>query len=107
MYPAKDACKCLELKDDAGTICRELDEQDKVTLSREEFIGGFQIGVSFVQWIREFDSADLAESGNSRITLISESRPSPYKSRCCDSHQKFDDCKNRQSSGSSQRNDAL
>ena len=37
---AKDACKCLELKDDAGTICRELDEQDKVTLSREEFMGG-------------------------------------------------------------------
>ena len=29
--------------------------------------------VSNVQWIREFDSADLAESGNSRITLISES----------------------------------
>ena len=31
-FVAKDACKCLELKDDAGTICRELDEQDKVTL---------------------------------------------------------------------------
>ena len=40
VYPAKDECKCLELKDDAGTICRELDEQDKVTLSREEFMGG-------------------------------------------------------------------
>ena len=39
-FVAKDACKCLELKDDAGTICRELDEQDKVTLSREEFMGG-------------------------------------------------------------------
>ena len=39
-FVASDACKCLELKDDAGTICRELDEQDKVTLSREEFIGG-------------------------------------------------------------------
>ena len=38
-FVAKDACKCLELKDDAGTICRELDEQDKVTLSREEFMG--------------------------------------------------------------------
>ena len=31
-FVVKDACKCLELKDDAGTICRELDEQDKVTL---------------------------------------------------------------------------
>ena len=39
-FVASDACKCLELKDDAGTICRELDEQDKVTLSREEFMGG-------------------------------------------------------------------
>ena len=39
-FVAKAACKCLELKDDAGTICRELDEQDKVTLSREEFMGG-------------------------------------------------------------------
>ena len=39
-FVASDACKCLELKDDAGTICRELDEQDKVTLSREEFKGG-------------------------------------------------------------------
>ena len=29
--------------------------------------------VSFVQWIREFDSNDLLESGNARITLISES----------------------------------
>ena len=38
-FVAKDVCKCLELKDDAGTICRELDEQDKVTLSREEFMG--------------------------------------------------------------------
>ena len=38
-FVASDACKCLELKDDAGTICRELDEQDKVTLSREEFTG--------------------------------------------------------------------
>ena len=36
----KAVCKCLELKDDAGTICRELDEQDKVTLAREEFMGG-------------------------------------------------------------------
>ena len=39
-FVASDACKCLELKDDAGTVCRELDEQDKVTLSREEFMGG-------------------------------------------------------------------
>lgn len=39
-FVASDVCKCLELKDDAGTICRELDEQDKVTLSREEFAGG-------------------------------------------------------------------
>ena len=39
-FVASDACKCLELKDDAGKICRELDEQDKVTLSREEFMGG-------------------------------------------------------------------
>lgn len=39
-FVASDVCKCLELKDDAGTICRELDEQDKVTLSREEFMGG-------------------------------------------------------------------
>ena len=38
-FVASDVCKCLELKDDAGTICRELDEQDKVTLSREEFMG--------------------------------------------------------------------
>ena len=38
-FVASDVCKCLELKDDAGTICRELDEQDKVTLSREEFTG--------------------------------------------------------------------
>ena len=38
-FAASDVCKCLELKDDAGTICRELDEQDKVTLSREEFMG--------------------------------------------------------------------
>lgn len=39
-FVASDVCKCLELKDDAGTICRELDEQDKVTLSRDEFMGG-------------------------------------------------------------------
>ena len=25
-FVAKDVCECLELKDDAGTICRELDE---------------------------------------------------------------------------------
>ena len=39
-FVASDVCRYLELKDDAGTICRELDEQDKVTLSREEFMGG-------------------------------------------------------------------
>ena len=38
-FVASDVCRYLELKDDAGTICRELDEQDKVTLSREEFMG--------------------------------------------------------------------
>ena len=74
MYPAKDACKCLELKDDAGTICRELDEQDKVSLSREEFMGGVS-NRSIICSVdaSDFDSADLAESGNSHITVISES----------------------------------
>ena len=38
-FVASDVCRYLELKDDAGTICRELDEQDKATLPREEFMG--------------------------------------------------------------------
>ena len=55
MYPAKDVATCIEHKD-VTTMCKLCRDKDKV-----------------VESARDFDSADLAESGNSRITVISES----------------------------------
>ena len=54
-FVAKDVATCIEHKD-VSTMCRICRDKDKVVASA-----------------RDFDSADLAESGNSRITLISES----------------------------------
>ena len=54
-FVAKDVATCIEHKD-VSTMCKLCHDKDKVVASA-----------------RDFDSADLAESGNSRITLISES----------------------------------
>ena len=54
-FVAKDVATCIEHKD-ATTMCRVCRDKDL-----------------YVASARDFDSADLAESGNSRITLISES----------------------------------
>ena len=54
-FVAKDVATCIEHKD-VSTMCKLCRDKDKVVASA-----------------RDFDSADLAESGNSRITLISES----------------------------------
>lgn len=53
-FVAKDVATCIEHKD-VSTMCKLCREKDKV-----------------VESASNFDSADLAESGNSRITLISE-----------------------------------
>lgn len=53
-FVAKDVADCIEHKD-VSTMCKLCREKDKV-----------------VESASNFDSADLAESGNSRITLISE-----------------------------------
>ena len=54
-FVAKDVATCIEHKD-VTTMCRVCRDKDL-----------------YVASARDFDSADLAESGNSRITLISES----------------------------------
>ena len=54
-FVAKDVAECVEHKD-VSTMCKLCREKDKV-----------------VESASNFDSADLAESGNARITLISES----------------------------------
>ena len=54
-FVAKDVAACIEHKD-VSTMCKLCRDKDKVVASA-----------------RDFDSADLAESGNARITLISES----------------------------------
>ena len=54
-FVAKDVAECIDHKD-VSTMCKLCRDNDKVVASA-----------------RDFDSADLAESGNSRITLISES----------------------------------
>lgn len=54
-FVAKDVADCIEHKD-VSTMCKLCREKDKV-----------------VESASNFDSADLAESGNARITLISES----------------------------------
>ena len=54
-FVAKDVASCIEHKD-VSTMCRMCRDKDL-----------------YVASARDFDSADLAESGNSRITLISES----------------------------------
>lgn len=54
-FVAKDVADCIEHKD-VSTMCKLCRDKDKVVASASNF-----------------DSADLAESGNSRITLISES----------------------------------
>ena len=54
-FVAKDVATCIEHKD-VSTMCKLCRDKDKVVASA-----------------RDFDSADLAESGNARITLISES----------------------------------
>ena len=54
-FVAKDVAECIEHKD-VSTMCKLCREKDKV-----------------VESASNFDSADLAESGNARITLISES----------------------------------
>ena len=54
-FVAKDVATCIEHKD-VSTMCKLCRDKDKV-----------------VESASNFDSADLAESGNSRITLISES----------------------------------
>lgn len=54
-FVAKDVATCIEHKD-VSTMCKLCRDKDKV-----------------VESASNFDSADLAESGNARITLISES----------------------------------
>ena len=54
-FVAKDVATCIEHKD-VSTMCKLCRDKDKV-----------------VECASNFDSADLAESGNARITLISES----------------------------------
>ena len=55
LFVAKDVATCIEHKD-VSTMCKLCRDKDKV-----------------VESASNFDSADLAESGNARITLISES----------------------------------
>ena len=71
-FVASDVCKCLELKDDAGTICRELDEQDKVTLSREEFTGDvLNRGIIYSVDARVQSLVFVSESGMYDLVIMS------------------------------------